>query len=251
MFHRFFLKIFISLIFLFIFSIRFVDLTFSVPIGEHPLSACWDSLGITLEEVEVEAWQKIGNEFWDLLILSKKAGEIEKRLRLTSVAPPLTGEEKNFAFVNLDGNLSDGSRIIITLQSTKNEVDCGETFIGLVGLVEPQTDLQRTLRRLERDLAPLTGSFDPNLTLSGWLPGRASEVAITEMMRKCFSRIGAKEIVGAPAGEVGSWTARSSYLERRPNEGKDYANLGFAYWYDEKEQATKIAIGTPAIIGGY
>ena len=49
--------------------------------------------------------------------------KLQRRLRLQVDLPPYSGEESAFAFVNLNGCLPDGSRIILTLQSVSRRME--------------------------------------------------------------------------------------------------------------------------------
>ena len=91
MFQCFLRKMLFSLCFLFLFTMRYVDLTFSVAINDLPLLAGWEGVGVPLAEIEIEGWKKLNSELWKRRIWRKSLANLEKRLKLKRLTPPVTG----------------------------------------------------------------------------------------------------------------------------------------------------------------
>ena len=175
-------RLFFSFAFLLLFSLNHIDMParrLSVSTVNRRLESHRSSRG----EIEIEGWSMIAERFTPS-VLQKKARTLQRRLRLQTDSPPYSGEEPVFAFVNLDGHLPDGSRIVLTLQSVRQVDGTGETHCGLMGLAVPATDLRHYLRRLERALAPLKEDFPLKLAIRGERPGRLSEDQAGELAER-------------------------------------------------------------------
>ncbi|NLW09104.1 MAG: hypothetical protein GX036_04480 [Firmicutes bacterium] len=243
----FFYRLFFSFSFLLLFSLNHIDYASPAPLGEHPLIAGWKAAGFAGGEIEIEGWSIIAEQFTPLSVLQKKAKNLQRRLRLQVDLPPYSGEEPAFAFVNLNGCLPDGSRIILTLQSVRKADGTGETHCGLMGFAVPATDLRHYLRHLEQALAPLKENFPFKLAIRGEWPGRLSEDQAGELAGKIFARMKAEVRSGGPAGASGRWQAYSPYFRQEPGVGNDGVNMEFAYCYNPGENVTQLILGTPLI----
>ncbi|NLY89401.1 MAG: hypothetical protein GX085_07240 [Firmicutes bacterium] len=247
MFRGFFYRLFFSFSFLLLFSLNHIDYISPAPVGEHPLIAGWKAAGLAGGEMEIEGWSIIDERFTPLSDLQKKAKALQRRLRLQTDFPPYSGEEPAFTFVNLDGHLPDGSRVIVTLQSVREADGTGETHCGLMGFAVPVTDLRHYLRRLERALAPLKEDFPLKLAIRGERPGRLSEDQAGELAEKIFARMKAEVLSGGPAGASGRWQGHSPYFQPEPGLERGGVNMEFAYCYDPGEDVTQLILGTPLI----
>ena len=247
MLRGFLYRLFFSFGFLLLFSLNHIDYVSPALVGEHPLIAGWKATGLPGGDIELEGWSIIDERFTPLSVLQKKARTLQRRLRLQTDSPPYSGEEPVFAFVNLDGHLPDGSRIVLTLQSVRQADGTGETHCGLMGLAVPATDLRHYLRRLERALAPLKEDFPLKLAIRGERPGRLSEDQAGELAEKIFARMKAEVLSGGPAGASGRWQAHSPYFRSGSGLGEDGVNMEFAYCYDPGADVTQLILGTPLI----
>jgi|SRR5690554_2155004 len=245
MFRGFFRRVFFSLSFLFLFSINHIDYISYVPVGEHPLTVGWEATGLMPGEIEIEGWKKINDRFSNVVTLQKNVETLQRRLRLKTDTPLYSGEEPGFAFVNLDGFLPCGSRVVVTFQSVKKVTGEGETHCGLMAFAAPVQDLRDYVRRLERAVAPVTGDFPFTVALRGQRPGRLSEEQATELMKKVFSRLHAELVSGGPAGATGNWLARSNQLGEEVRTEAGGVNLEFVYRYDARDDVTYVVLGTP------
>ena len=70
---------------------RYVDLTFSVALNDLPLLIGWEGVGVPLVEIEIEGWKKLNSEYMETTDLAKIVANLEKRLKLKTLAPPLQG----------------------------------------------------------------------------------------------------------------------------------------------------------------
>ncbi len=245
MLRRYMMKMLFSLLFLLFFSIKFVDLTFSFSIGNHPLLTGWEGLGIPLKEVEIEGWTKLNDEYTMVSTLEKTAASLERGLRLKSLSPPLSGDELDFSYVNLEGELPDHSRVYITLQSIRGESNSAETFCGVIILLNPEADLSDNLVRLKRALEPLVGEIPLSITLGSEWKGRISEGEAYSLMKTVFSRLQVSEVIAETGEDYGKWAALSNLLEETVTKEGTKLNLEFAYRYHEEENLTYINLATP------
>ena len=249
MLRRYMMKMLFSLLFLFLFSVKFVDLTFSFSIGNHPLLTGWEGVGIPLKEVEIEGWSKLNDEYTMVSTLEKTAASLERGLRLKSLSPPLSGDELDFSYVNIEGEFSDSSRVIITLQSIRGESNSAETFCGVIILLNPEADLSDNLVRLKRALEPLVGEIPLSITLGSEWKGRISEGEAYNLMKAVFGRLQVNEVIGETGGDYGKWSALTSFLEESVTKEGTKLNLEFAYRYHEEEGITYIKLATPFLSG--
>ncbi len=247
MFRGFLRQVFFSLSFLLLFSMNHIDFIAHVPVGEHPLVVAWEGTGIAPEEIEVEGWKKIDDRFSNLATLQKKAEEVKRRLRLKTDHPLYCGEEPGFVFVNLDGFLPGGSRVLVTFQAVRKGTGEEETHCGLTAFAPPVPDLRDYLRRLERAVTPITGDFPFKAALRGQWPGRLTEEQATELMEKVFARLRADLISGGPAGVAGQWLGCSHQLGEGVRTEAGRVNLEFAYRYDVRNDVTHVILGTPRV----
>ncbi|HBK69910.1 MAG TPA: hypothetical protein DEB05_11985 [Firmicutes bacterium] len=249
MFRRYLLKMLCSFFFLFLFTMKFVDLTFSLSIGNHPLLMGWEGTGIPVTEMEIEGWKKINKAYTSSAALEEIAVSLQKRLKLRTTAPPLTGEELDFSYVNIEGCLPNNNRIIITLQSIKGEASEAETFCGVMALFNSELDLSETLIRLKRAFEPVIGELPLAVTLSGVLKGRISEGEAYSIMKAIFRRLQVSESAGSVDWEYGRWSAWTNLLDGAIIREGTRINLEFAYQYEEEEDVTHITLATPALPG--
>ncbi len=220
MFRRYLLKMLCSFFFLFLFTMKFVDLTFSLSIGNHPLLMGWEGTGIPVTEMEIEGWKKINKAY-------------------TSSA----------ALEEIEGCLPNNNRIIITLQSIKGEASEAETFCGVMALFNSELDLSETLIRLKRAFEPVIGELPLAVTLSGVLKGRISEGEAYSIMKAIFRRLQVSESAGSVDWEYGRWSAWTNLLDGAIIREGTRINLEFAYQYEEEEDVTHITLATPALPG--
>ena len=103
MLRRFFLKMFCSYLFLVLFTMNYSDSTLSIPLGEHPLTVAWETLGIPIAEIRIEGWKKIEDGFNQLDKLERLAESYRRRLGLRMELPPVKGEEEGFSLLVLMG----------------------------------------------------------------------------------------------------------------------------------------------------
>lgn len=249
MLRRYIMKMLFSLLFLLLFSIKFVDMTFSFSIGNHPLLTGWEGTGIPLKEVEIEGWTKLNDEYTMVSSLEKTAASLERRLRLKNLSPPLTGDELDFSYVNVEGELPDHSRVYITLQSIRGESNTAETFCGVIILLNPEADLSDNLVRLKRVLEPVVGEIPLSITLGGKWKGRISEGEAYNLMKTVFSRLQVSEVIAETGEDYGKWAALTNLLEETVTKEGTKLNLEFAYRYQEEEDITHINLATPFLPG--
>ena len=77
MFRRYLLKMLFSLLFLCFFTVRYVDLSFSLALATHPLVMGWEGTGIPVQEIEIEGWKKLNQQYNNSAQLKKigRSGE--------------------------------------------------------------------------------------------------------------------------------------------------------------------------------
>jgi|GEM_PF-2523198 len=252
MLRRFILKLSFSYLFLCLFTMNYSDLTTGVPIGEHPLAEAWSALGIQAEQVGVEGWRKISNDFYPLDKLQRVAGVYQRRLRLNERVPSLRGEEVGFSFVSIDGALPrDRTRIVLTFQSVQTANGGGETHCGLIGYAEPPADYKDFIRWFKHKV-----EWDKNhnplvFTIRGAWPGRLNEEEAAVLMQQAFTKVQAVSVFAEPAGETGRWAGLSRYIKERVGKNGKEVNLEFAYRYDGIAETTYICLGTPFVPAGF
>lgn len=251
MVRRFMLRMLFSLFFLFLFTMKYVDMTFSLALANHPLLMGWEGTGIPVLEIEIEGWKKINNEFANSTILEEIAVDLEKQLKLKSTSSPVIEDELDFSYVNFDGYLAEKNRIIITLQSIKGEANTAETFCGMIALLDSALDLEEALLRLERACLPVVGEMPVTITLGGVLPGRISEGEAYNLMKNVFRRLQVNESIGELEQEYGRWAACSGLLEGSIMSDGKRVNVEFGYRYEAEENLTHIVLATPALSGLY
>ena len=248
MIRRFIRKTLFSLCFLLLFTTRFVDLTFSVAIKEHPLLVGWETVGIPLDEIELEGWKKLNQEFMSRAELEELATKLKQRLKLKTIAPPVQGEELDFSYVTLEGQLGEGVQVVITLQSIYGEANLAETC-GVRCDAASSENLAETLLRFKRSFEPLVGEFPLALMVGGVQPGRLSEGEAYLLMKKVFHRLQVAESSGVVDWEYGSWSAWSSLLDGRVVRLGRAINLEFAYRYEAADDQTRIVLASPTLPG--
>jgi hypothetical protein len=228
---------------------RYVDLTFSVPIHDHHLLTGWEEMGVPLTEIQIEGWKKLNNEFMATTQLMKIGNDLEKRLKLKKVAPPLTGEELDFSYLTLEGSLEEQAQVVITLQSIRDEIDQAETFCGVIVLPDRKEVLAETMLRLKRAFEPVTGEFPLAVMLGGVKPGKLTEGEAYHLMKSAFKRLQVTGSNGGADSFYGRWSAWSNLLEGKVvREGRNI-NLEFGYRYEETENLTRILLASPALPG--
>lgn len=249
MFKRFLRKMLFSLCFLLLFTMRYVDLTFSVALNDHPLLAGWERVGIPLDEIEIEGWKKLNQEFMKATELGELATKLGQRLKLKTVAPPLQGDELDFSYVTLEGELGEQVQVVITLQSICGEANLAETFCGVIAMLDSKENLAETLLRLERSFEPVVGEFPLALMLGGVQPGKLSEGEAYHLMKSVFERLQVAESSGVADWEYGSWSAWSNLLDGKVVRQGRAINLEFTYRYEEADDQTRIALASPTLPG--
>ncbi|NLW56582.1 MAG: hypothetical protein GX050_08235 [Firmicutes bacterium] len=252
MLRRYMLKMLFSLLFLFLFTIRYVDLSFSLALATHPLVMGWEGTGIPVQEIEIEGWKKLNQHYNKSTELKKIAAELERKLKLKATAAPMIEDELDFSYVNLDGYLADKNRMIITLQSIKGEANTAETFCGLMVSLDSALDLEETLSRLDRACQPVVGAMPFTITLGGKIPGRLNEGEVYQLMRSVFRRLQVIESSGLLEQEYGRWAACSSLFDGSVvNVNGKRVNVEFGYRYIAEEDLTYLALATPVLSGLY
>jgi hypothetical protein len=249
MIRRFIRKMLFSLCFVLLFTIRYVDLTFSVAINDHPLLAGWEKVGIPLDEIEIEGWKKLNQEFLCRAELEELATKLRQRLKLKTSAPPVQGDELDFSYVTLEGQLGEEVQVVITLQSIRGDANQAETYCGVIAMLASPENLAETMLRLKRSFEPLVGEFPLALMLGGVQPGRLSEGEAYHLMKRVFQRLQVAESSGIVDWEYGSWSAWSNLLDGKVMRQGRAINLEFAYRYEEADDQTRIVLASPTLPG--
>ncbi|NLY90905.1 MAG: hypothetical protein GX081_04775 [Firmicutes bacterium] len=249
MFRAFLRKILFSLCFLFLFTMRYIDQTFSVAINDHPLLAGWEGMGVPLTEIQIEGWKKLNSEFMASADLMKLATSVEKRLKLKRTAPPLIGDELDFSYLTLEGKLDDQVPVVLTLQSIRDDANLAESFCGVIALPKTKEMLTETMLRLKRALDPVVGEFPLAVMLGGVKPGQLTEGEAYQLMKRAFQRL---QVTGGNGGvdlTSGRWSAWSNLLEGKVVREGRHINLEFGYRYVETENLTRIILASPTLPG--
>ncbi len=228
---------------------RYVDQTFSVAINDHPLLAGWEGIGVPLTEIQIEGWKKLNSEFMASADLMKIAGNVQQRLKLKRAAPPLIGDELDFSYLTLEGNLEDQATVVITLQSIRDDANLAESFCGVIVLPETKEMLTETILRLKRALEPVVGEFPLAIMLGGVMPGKLTEGEAYQLMKKAFQRLQATGGNGGVDLTYGRWSAWSNLLEGKVVREGRKINLEFGYRYVETENLTRIILASPVLPG--
>ncbi|NLM37137.1 MAG: hypothetical protein GX202_03305 [Firmicutes bacterium] len=249
MFKRFIRKMLFSLCFIFLFTMRYVDQTFSVALNDLPILAGWESVGVPLAEIQIEGWKKLNTDFMDTQQLGKVAANLEKRLRLRTLAPPVKGDELDFSYITMEGSLEEQVTVVITLQSIRGDAGGAETYCGVIALPTSAEMLAETVRRLERAFAPEVGEMPLAVMLGGVWPGRLSAGEAHQLMRSVFRRLQATESSGVAEDEYGRWSGWSSLIGGKAQRPGRATNLEFAYRYEATVDQTRIALGSPVLPG--
>lgn len=249
MFKRFIRKMLFSFCFLFLFTMRYVDRTFSVAITDLPLLVGWEGVGVPLAEIQIEGWKKLNTDFMDTQQLGKLAANLEKRLKLKTVAPPVKGDELDFSYITLEGSLEEQVTVVITLQSIRGDAGGAETYCGVIALPSSGEMLAETVRRLERAFATEVGEMPLAVMLSGVWPGRLGTGEAYQLMKSVFHRLQVTESSGAAEFEYGRWAGWSSLIGGKTQRPGRATNLEFAYRYEATADQTRIALASPVLPG--
>lgn len=249
MFHRFLRKMLFSLCFLFLFTMRYVDLTFSVALNDLPILVGWEGVGVPLAEIEIEGWKKLNTDFMNTTDLAKIATSLEKRLKLKTVAPPLKGDELDFSYITVEGSLEDQVSVVITLQSIRGDAAGAETYCGVIALPTSAETLAETVLRLERAFTPVVGEMPLAIMLGGVWPGRLSTGEAYQLMKSVFHRLQVADSIGSADFDYGRWSAWSNLIGGHDRQSRSNINLEFAYRYEATEDQTRIALASPALPG--
>lgn len=249
MFQRFLRKMLFSLCFLFLFTMRYVDLTFSVALNDLPLLIGWEGVGVSLVEIEIEGWKKLNSEYMETTDLAKIVANLEKRLKLKTLAPPLQGDELDFSYITLEGCLEEQVQVVITLQSIRNDTDGAETYCGVIALPNSAETLAETVLRLERAFTPEVGEMPLAVMLGGVWPGRLSAGEADQLMKSVFHRLQVTDSIGTADFDHGRWSAWSNLIGGKAQRPGCHINLEFAYRYEPSADQTRIALATPALPG--
>lgn len=244
---RLFWKLVVSAIILYLLSIRFADVSVGIPLGQHPLEAGWEHMGLVVNEVTLEGWSRVSTSYESMETLKGRMENLVRTLRLKQVAQPAYGEHDSFRYLNMEGILPDGSRGLVSLQTLRIGKEA-ETHLGFI-LSRPQQfkDFQHAVEDYEEALkkAGLKGPI--GITMTGVYPGRLGEREIQQIFGRCFRALDARRVDGDFVKEYCNWLGRTRKLPGKTTTGWNSSNLEASAVYDSKRNATVVTLATPGV----
>ena len=246
----FLVKMSLSVIFLLVFSLRFVDMTIGEKITEHPLETAWKVTGLPLVAVDTATWVKLNNKWLSGYDLKQYSERIKGQLGLTLRTKISVGEQNEINYASFEGNLHDGTVVTVTLQSSSSE-GSGETQLGINtdhnGSVH---NLGSYLDGLKLKIAKVSKDGHFGITLTGERRGRIPELLVKELAGKAFRRIDAKLV---ESGFVNGNSSQKGYThlinDAIKYDSKQF-NIEIGTRYDDVRNITEIIMASPNMTDG-
>ncbi len=250
MIKNFFIKMLLSVGFLLLFSVKFVDVTIGEKLYEYPLETAWKATGIPLREVETEAWMRLNNRRISFYELKEVAGEIQKKLKLRAKTKMVTGEQDDFGYLSFEGVQPNGTNVTITIQSISSG-DYNETQLGVNTVYTGEmNNLRGYIQDLQEQLASLGSNLDFNVIFSGERSGKISQTLVRELSGRAFRKINA-ELIDSAFEEGNSYQKAYSKLIKDSVEiDTRPVNIEFDTRYDQNQNITQIILATPRATDG-
>lgn len=246
---RFFWKLVISGIILYLLSIKFADISMGIPMGQHPLEAGWARTGLIVNEVSLEGWDLISHRFETVKELQTRMEHVIKDLGLTSAEAPVVGGGEGFHYVNVTGRTSNGGQAVVVLQSIALNAG-GETHLGFTLNHEGQQNgVEKTIEDFNGILRKHGMKKPLAVAIQGQTPGRLDEIETEALFERCFRTLKADRINGGWIEDYRNWRGKSGMLPRK-GAGPQGVNLEISAVYDPKRNITSVTMATPSMTEG-
>ena len=246
MIKKFLIRISLSLLFLLLFSLKFVDATIGEKIYEHPLESAWKTTGIRLETITTEAWMKVNERWLTVYELKELAYQIQTKLKLKQRTQLTVGEQEQFTYATFEGMRRDNTYVTITLQSNRGK-DFYETQMGIYTTGSFRGNLREYLRDLENEVLKLGKDGQFSILLEGKCPGKLSTVVIKELSGKVMRKLHAS--IAQTAFEAGG-SSTKGYTELLNGDhsavsGVNPVNVEVNTVYDRENNVTEVILESP------
>lgn len=247
---RFFWKLVISGIILYLLSIRFADISLGVPIGQHPLEAGWAKTGLSVETIDLEGWDCVTCSYETEEQLMRRIKRLVKALNLHTEEAPLVGGGKGFRYVNLTGRTPEGGQAVLVLQSIALE-EGGETHLGFT-LTDTGREypVEQLIERYNQRLRTNGMKKPLAIAIQGEAPGRLTDKQTEELFERCFRSLRATRVNGGLVEDYHNWRGKSGILNEAKGSTVDGINLEVSATYDMERDVTQITMATPSITEG-
>lgn len=247
---KFLLKMVLSLIFLILFSIRFVDTTIGENLYEHPLESAWKATGLKLNDVSTETWLKVNDRWMTVYELKQLSRDIQKKLNIKANTADTFGEEKDFTYLSFEGIRPDHTVVTVTLQSSK-DWNNRETQLGLYTVSNGKThDLRRYIGELADSISVLGDNVNLSVLLEGEYHGKLSPVLVKDLTGKAFRKVNAEWVESNIQAEGSMSKGYTTLIKEANYTGKHPVNLVISTVYDSARNMTEVIMATPTLNGG-
>ncbi len=247
-------KMILAFLLLIIGSLKFVDVTVGANLYEHPLEVAWQAVGLPVQEVETECWQKINDLWLNLNDLETVAKQIVKSFGLKT-NNYTTGNDQEYNYISFEGVRMNGTRVRVTLQSGKMG-NGSETQLGINTVYYGSlSNLQRYLREMEHSLGAVVSPRPVfSLLLTGEYAGMLSKEKVRRLFTRVLARVKAKPVSHFFTQERSQQKGFSKlFVDKEQAEPlhktKSHTNIELETIYDAGRDKTTIVIATPRIIG--
>lgn len=243
-------KMSLAVVFLLLFSLRFVDLTIGEKITEYPLETAWKVTGLPLAEISTEAWLKLNNHWLNVYDLKIIAEEIKDKLGVTIKTKMTFGEQNEYNYVSFEGLRHDGTLVTVTLQSG-SAGGTGETQLGVNTIQNGKVDsIRYYINSLKTVIAKVGVAPHFSVLLSGERSGKISTALARELAGKAFRKVEADVIASGFENGNSSQKGYTRLLSDQMTDERQPFNIEIATRYDETRNVTEIIIASPAVTDG-
>lgn len=246
---NFLIKMLLSLIFLVLFSMRFVDTSIGENLYEHPLESAWKATGLTLEDVSTESWMKLNDRWLTVHELKLLAKDIQNKLNVKVDTAITSGEQKDFTYLSFEGIRPDHTVVTVTLQSNKGINR--ETQAGLYTVSNKKiNNLRLYITELTNAINQLAAGANISVLMEGKYRGKLSAVLVKDLTGKAFHKINAKWVESDIQADGSMTKGYTSRLKEADYTAKQPVNLVISTVYDSARNMTEVVIATPTLNGG-
>ncbi len=258
MIRDFLVKMLLAALILLFLSLKFVDVTVGENITESPLENGWKAIGLPIKQVETQTWIAVNQEWYGVSELKILGEKIIGKLGVKLQSPMNTGTEHNFSFVSFEGRQSDGTVVLVTLQSSNNNA-IYETQLGV-----STSYALNDLGYLPNYLKKLTGKINalgrigterndnrPHILLQGEYHGKLSRAMIRELSGKTFQRLNANLVAAGFESGTSMHRGYSPLIQETVEYEMKKINIEFCTRYDAARNITEILLATPNLADGF
>jgi hypothetical protein len=242
---RFFIRLLAAVVFLLLFSLRFVDATVGEKIWADPLESGWKGTGLVLEEVETETWMKLADRRMTVNELKNAAKKMQDTLGIRLKNNFITGKQDGYSYLSFTGSRADRTEVTVTLQSCRC-VNRDETQLGIyTSKMYPADNLRPYLENLKTAINRLGKNGHTAVIFAGKCKGALNRDEARELSRKIFRKLDAELIeVARQSPENSVYKAYSADLPKNP-ESMIHSNIELMIGYDPASKVTRIRLATP------